>query len=69
MVAQLYATLRSARPFFLMAGPNVIESRAHCIRMARAIKVRAIESSCTHTHTHTTKGAVSLPLRRRSRMA
>eukprot|EP00964_Phaeocystis_antarctica_P126908 scaffold90577_cov59-Phaeocystis_antarctica.AAC.2 len=24
-----WKTLRAARPFFLMAGPNVIESRAH----------------------------------------
>ena len=40
LMASLYATLRTARPFFLMAGPNVIESRAHCVRMARAIKVR-----------------------------
>jgi len=57
-MAQLYATLRSARPFFLMAGPNVIESRAHCIRMARAIKVRAIASSCT-PHTHHQRRCVS----------
>ena len=35
----LWSRLTAARPFFLMAGPNVIESREHCLRMAEAIKV------------------------------
>ena len=33
----LYRRLTAARPFFLFAGPNVIESREHCLRMAHAI--------------------------------
>lgn len=33
----LYQRLTAARPFFLFAGPNVIESREHCLRMAHAI--------------------------------
>ena len=36
-----WTALRAARPFFLMAGPNVIESREHCVKMARAIKAIA----------------------------
>jgi 3-deoxy-D-manno-octulosonic acid (KDO) 8-phosphate synthase len=38
-MASLFAKLRAARPFFVMAGPNVIESHSHCMRMARALKV------------------------------
>ena len=36
--AALYAALRAARPFFLVAGPNVIESRSHLERVARHVK-------------------------------
>ena len=38
---QLYARMTAARPFFVMAGPNVIESRDHCLRMAEAISAIA----------------------------
>jgi 2-dehydro-3-deoxyphosphooctonate aldolase (KDO 8-P synthase) len=34
----LWSRLRTAKPFFLFAGPNVIESQQHCVGMARAIK-------------------------------
>ena len=34
----LYASLKSASPFFLMAGPNVIQSQEHIFRMCRSIK-------------------------------
>jgi 2-dehydro-3-deoxyphosphooctonate aldolase (KDO 8-P synthase) len=37
----LYARLAASRPFFLFAGPNVIESREHCLRMAHAIAAAA----------------------------
>jgi hypothetical protein len=33
-----YASLKSASPFFLMAGPNVIQSEEHIFRMCRSIK-------------------------------
>ena len=36
-VWDMYKRLGAARPFFLFAGPNVIESRDHCLRMATAI--------------------------------
>ncbi|KAL1495340.1 hypothetical protein AB1Y20_016710 [Prymnesium parvum] len=36
--ARLWAKLRAAQPFFLIAGPNVIESREHCLRMADMIQ-------------------------------
>ena len=36
-VRDMYKRLAAARPFFLFAGPNVIESRDHCLRMANAI--------------------------------
>ena len=35
---EMYARLQSSRPFFLFAGPNVIESRDHTLFMAHAIK-------------------------------
>ncbi|XP_010497791.1 PREDICTED: 2-dehydro-3-deoxyphosphooctonate aldolase 2-like isoform X2 [Camelina sativa] len=34
----LYDQLKVAKPFFLLAGPNVIESEEHVLRMARSIK-------------------------------
>lgn len=34
----LYSQLKAAEPFFLMAGPNVIESEDHIFYMARHIK-------------------------------
>ena len=33
----IYPRLAASRPFFLFAGPNVIESKDHCLRMAHAI--------------------------------
>ena len=32
-----FARLRAARPFFLFAGPNVIESRGRCLAIARSV--------------------------------
>jgi 2-dehydro-3-deoxyphosphooctonate aldolase (KDO 8-P synthase) len=37
----MWRSLASSRPFFLFAGPNVIESREHCLRMADAIRSTA----------------------------
>ncbi|CAA7056749.1 unnamed protein product [Microthlaspi erraticum] len=34
----LYNQLKVAEPFFLLAGPNVIESEEHVLRMAKSIK-------------------------------
>ncbi|KAH0898220.1 hypothetical protein HID58_047788 [Brassica napus] len=34
----LYNQLKDAQPFFLLAGPNVIESEEHILRMAKHIK-------------------------------
>ena len=36
----LWSRLKGASPFFLMAGPNVIQSREHCLRMADMIQAR-----------------------------
>ncbi|KAK2990379.1 hypothetical protein RJ640_014140 [Escallonia rubra] len=36
--AMLFDKLKAAEPFFLLAGPNVIESEEHVLRMARQIK-------------------------------
>ena len=36
--ATLYHELSSAKPFFLMAGPNVIQSEEHCLKMCHQIK-------------------------------
>ena len=34
----LYKKLKSAEPFFLFAGPNVIQSQEHVFKMCRQIK-------------------------------
>ncbi|KAF3948228.1 hypothetical protein CMV_025751 [Castanea mollissima] len=39
--AQLFNQLKAADPFFLLAGPNVIESEEHIFRMAKHIKTIA----------------------------
>ncbi|KAM5586867.1 2-dehydro-3-deoxyphosphooctonate aldolase 1 [Rosa sericea] len=39
--ALLYNQLKTAEPFFLLAGPNVIESEEHIFRMAKHIKTIA----------------------------
>jgi len=36
---QLYEQLRAARPFFVMAGPNVLESHEHAHHMCRELKL------------------------------
>ena len=44
----MFAKLRSSRPFFLLAGPNVIESREHALRMAHAINTIASSLNLTY---------------------
>nr|XP_023891597.1 2-dehydro-3-deoxyphosphooctonate aldolase-like [Quercus suber]POE61768.1 2-dehydro-3-deoxyphosphooctonate aldolase 1 [Quercus suber] len=39
--ALLFDQLKAADPFFLLAGPNVIESEEHIFRMAKQIKAIA----------------------------
>lgn len=34
----LFKELKGSAPFFLMAGPNVIQSEEHCLKMCRQIK-------------------------------
>ncbi|GAB4814236.1 hypothetical protein N2152v2_001282 [Parachlorella kessleri] len=34
----LFKELKASQPFFLMAGPNVIQSEEHCMKMCRLIK-------------------------------
>lgn len=34
----LFKELKGSQPFFLMAGPNVIQSEEHCLKMCRQIK-------------------------------
>ena len=34
----LFQELKGSQPFFLMAGPNVIQSEEHCMKMCRQIK-------------------------------
>lgn len=36
--SDFFTELQSSSPFFVMAGPNVIESPEHCLKMARQIK-------------------------------
>lgn len=36
--SELFTELKDAAPFFLMAGPNVIQSEEHCMKMCRQIK-------------------------------
>ncbi|KAL4345059.1 hypothetical protein AHAS_Ahas11G0240500 [Arachis hypogaea] len=36
--SMLYSQLKAAEPFFLLAGPNVIESEEHIMKMAKHIK-------------------------------
>lgn len=36
--SELFTELKGAAPFFLMAGPNVIQSEEHCMKMCRQIK-------------------------------
>ena len=33
-----FQELKGSAPFFLMAGPNVIQSEEHCLKMCRQIK-------------------------------
>lgn len=36
--SKLFQELKSASPFFLLAGPNVIQSEEHCIKLCGKIK-------------------------------
>ena len=36
--SKLFEELKASQPFFLMAGPNVVESEEHCLKMACQIK-------------------------------
>lgn len=36
--SDFFMELKSSEPFFVIAGPNVIESSEHCLKMARQIK-------------------------------
>ena len=40
----IYVYVQAAEPFFLLAGPNVIESEDHIMRMANHIKTVASKS-------------------------
>jgi 3-deoxy-D-manno-octulosonic acid (KDO) 8-phosphate synthase len=44
----LFQELKGSAPFFLMAGPNVIQSEAHCLKMCRQIKVRSLPTDRLH---------------------
>ena len=44
----MFSKLSSSRPFFLFAGPNVIETREHALRMAHAIKAVAEDLDLTY---------------------
>lgn len=39
MEGQLYTTLKKSSPFFVCAGPNVIQSEEHLFKMCRQIKL------------------------------
>ena len=46
-------TAQGADPFFLMAGPNVIQSEEHIFKMCRQIKHvtdRCVQINCHVTH-------------------
>lgn len=45
----LFRELKASGPFFLMAGPNVIQSEAHCLKMCRQIKARLLHWSPCNT--------------------
>lgn len=36
--SEFFRQLKGAQPFFVMAGPNVVESEEHCLKMASHIK-------------------------------
>jgi len=36
--SEFYKQLKAAQPFFVMAGPNVIQSEEHVLKLAREIK-------------------------------
>jgi len=46
--SELFLELQAAAPFFLMAGPNVIQSEAHCLKMCR--QVSSLEWHCMALH-------------------
>ena len=45
--SDLFLELQAAAPFFLMAGPNVIQSEAHCMKMCRQVWQVRQHISCT----------------------
>lgn len=51
-----FKELKAAQPFFVMAGPNVIQSEEHCLKMCRQIKAvtggrfRLQPTSCFRLH-------------------
>lgn len=44
----LFKELKASSPFFLMAGPNVIQSEEHCLRLCRQIKAVTGTNRCDH---------------------
>lgn len=36
--SSFFKELKASSPFFIMAGPNVVESEEHCLKLARQIK-------------------------------
>ncbi|KAK9808891.1 hypothetical protein WJX72_005891 [[Myrmecia] bisecta] len=38
MESEFFKELKASQPFFLMAGPNVIQSEEHCLKMCRQLK-------------------------------
>ena len=36
--SSFFEELKASSPFFIMAGPNVVESEEHCLKLARQIK-------------------------------
>ncbi|KAG5024768.1 hypothetical protein JHK82_020670 [Glycine max] len=49
MAKNIKTIASGANPFFLLAGPNVIELEEHILRMAKNIKTIASEGICTQT--------------------
>ncbi|KAI3502140.1 hypothetical protein L1887_30171 [Cichorium endivia] len=44
----LYNQLKEAQPFFVLAGPNVIESEQHILHMAKQIKFVTSKSDSSY---------------------
>jgi 2-dehydro-3-deoxyphosphooctonate aldolase (KDO 8-P synthase) len=37
MAAVLWASLKNSKPFFMMAGPNVLRNKEHALRVAEGV--------------------------------